>query len=505
MRSSESMERHGGRQTRGRERRRTGSTRHNRLASIDDLSIHPASFRQEIIAASKPQIEEVPSDSDRDSTVCDEPEEPIESTPLIHKDGEGNGHSPSHSRHNSGSGKDHAHNHSHQSTPVSKGPTSAPPVVPPPVEHEHEHEQPRRSTSERRRRPRTDSQLHKLHNHNKPKCKEIRASGHGHSHGDMGMNAMVLHVLGDALGNIGVILTALVIWLTDWPGRHYADPAVSLVIAAIILHSALPLTFATSKILLQATPDHIDVSDIKEDIQTLPGVISCHHVHIWQLSDTKIVASLHVQVSFPIGAAGGEKYMELARRVRRCLHAYGIHSATIQPEFCLNEDHDHGEDSALLMDGSSDMPDAGHGNNKHRRTKPRRGGAPHARSHGSSARHSHSHSLERGHTEDAVELDEGEEDVSAASAAAGVGSSGGGGVDRRRVRFPGACGRAQGNGDTCLLDQCVDDCVGMGCCSTTLSSSGTTTSNASSAETAVASASGGDHSQHSHSHAGHRH
>ncbi len=171
----------------------------------------------------------------------------------------------------------------------------------------------------------------------------------------MGMNAMILHVLGDALGNVGVIATALIIWLTDWPGKTYADPAVSLFITVIILRSAIPLTVAASKILLQATPDNIDLNEVREDIQALPGVISCHHVHIWQLSDTQIVASMHIEVSFPISEAGGEKYMDLAKMARKCLHAYGIHSATIQPEFCLDRAHDHGEDVALQIDGATEL------------------------------------------------------------------------------------------------------------------------------------------------------
>jgi len=166
---------------------------------------------------------------------------------------------------------------------------------------------------------------------------------------------MVLHVIGDALGNIGVIVSALIIWLTSWSGRFYADPAVSLFITLIILKSAIPLTTATAKILLQATPDHIDVNDIKEDIQDIPGVISCHHVHIWQLSDTQIVASMHIQVAFPISEASGEKYMELARAARRCLHSYGIHSATLQPEFCLDEGHDHFE-GQMGLDGIVGQP-----------------------------------------------------------------------------------------------------------------------------------------------------
>ncbi|CRK36596.1 hypothetical protein BN1708_007109 [Verticillium longisporum] len=307
---SESPSNRGPSNTRGRERerRRASSLRHSRLTSIDDISIYPSSFRQEIIDASRPRPKDMDGTTDEsdveDGAVQDG--ESSENTPLL-SDGNGNTTYKSTSRHRSSNG-----------------------------------------------RPRRDSSLHCEHNHNKPKDRK-KGGGHGHSHGDLGLNGLILHVIGDALGNVGVMVTALIIWLTDWPGKMYADPAVSLFITLIILKSALPLTFATSKILLQATPDHIDLQDIREDIEALPGVVSCHHVHIWQLSDTKIVASMHVQVSFPISAEGGEKYMVLAKRARKCLHAYGIHSATIQPEFLSSAENALIEDTAALaLDGAGD-------------------------------------------------------------------------------------------------------------------------------------------------------
>jgi zinc transporter 1 len=71
---------------------------------------------------------------------------------------------------------------------------------------------------------------------------EHENGGHGHSHsGSMNMRALVLHVLGDALGNVGVIATGLVIWKTSWSFKFYFDPVISLVITVIIFSSALPL------------------------------------------------------------------------------------------------------------------------------------------------------------------------------------------------------------------------------------------------------------------------
>jgi zinc transporter 1 len=172
------------------------------------------------------------------------------------------------------------------------------------------------------------------------KSRPAQSNSHGgHSHADLNMRAVFLHVLGDALGNIGVIATALFIWLTPYWWRFYFDPVVSLLIACIILASALPLCRAAARILLLAVPTGVSVDNIKADILNLPGVVSCHHVHVWQLSDTTLVASLHVRVackdsSTSDGASTGGEYMQLARQIRKTLHGHGIHSTTIQPEFC---------------------------------------------------------------------------------------------------------------------------------------------------------------------------
>ena len=67
---------------------------------------------------------------------------------------------------------------------------------------------------------------------------------------------------------------------------------------------------------------------------------------------------MHLQVSFPIDSHSGEKYMQLARRARKCLHAFGIHSATIQPEFCLDQERRHERRAAGLgLDGASSSLD----------------------------------------------------------------------------------------------------------------------------------------------------
>ena len=190
---------------------------------------------------------------------------------------------------------------------------------------------------------RSKSISHHDHNHaTKPK-----AASSGHSHDD-NLRGMFLHVLGDALGNVGVMASAIIIWKWNNPYRFYSDPAISLFITLIILKSAIPLVRDTAKPLLQATPEHVNVQDIREDIMSLPGIVSCHHVHVWALTRSKLVATMDVQLDFDFeetGEQGQRRWMELARAIKACLRGWQIYSSTVQPEWCINEQHGHGRDA----------------------------------------------------------------------------------------------------------------------------------------------------------------
>lgn len=246
-------------------------------------SMHPASFRQEIINFSKPIMNRAGTTTASEELEDDEvAEEPSEASLLVKSSKHQRIHDPSY------------------------GNRAALPKL-----------------------------SHLGHNHSKPTKIAERES-------DMGTSAMILHVIGDGLGNAGVIASALIIWLTPWSGRFYADPTVSLFIAVIILKTAIPLTSASAKILLQGTPDHLDINNIKENVQKIPGIVNCHHIHLWQLSETQPIASLHVQLDFSIEQGEvAERYMTVAKAIREFLHEYGIHSATVQPEFCLDPEQNH--------------------------------------------------------------------------------------------------------------------------------------------------------------------
>ena len=81
------------------------------------------------------------------------------------------------------------------------------------------------------------------------------------------MLGVIIHVACDALNNIGVIIAAAVIKYVPEEGTKYADPAVSLFISLMIIASAYPLIKRSGAILLQSTPDDLDVKAIRADLE----------------------------------------------------------------------------------------------------------------------------------------------------------------------------------------------------------------------------------------------
>lgn len=81
------------------------------------------------------------------------------------------------------------------------------------------------------------------------------------------MLGVLVHVIGDAINNVGVIISALVIWKGQGEARHYVDPAISVLIALMIFLTALPLVKRSGAILLQIAPGGIDVEDVRHDME----------------------------------------------------------------------------------------------------------------------------------------------------------------------------------------------------------------------------------------------
>ena len=108
------------------------------------------------------------------------------------------------------------------------------------------------------------------------------------------MQGALLHVMGDLLGSIAAIITAIIIMLAGWMA---ADPILSMLVAIIILKSAYNLVRRSGHILLEGTPDNMDMELIREKlIAYRPEIVDVHHMHAWSLTAEKPIVTMHVQV-----------------------------------------------------------------------------------------------------------------------------------------------------------------------------------------------------------------
>lgn len=105
----------------------------------------------------------------------------------------------------------------------------------------------------------------------------------------------MLHVLGDLLGSVATVVAGVVILLSGWVP---IDPLLSLLVAALVLRSAIGLLRQAGHILLEGTPAEIDPQRLSAALQeSLPGVRDVHHVHVWSLSSGHHLATMHIRVT----------------------------------------------------------------------------------------------------------------------------------------------------------------------------------------------------------------
>jgi len=110
---------------------------------------------------------------------------------------------------------------------------------------------------------------------------------------NLNIRGAFLHVVGDTLGSIGAIIAALCVKLLGWA---YADPAVALGIALLILFSAWGLLKESIDILMESTPRHIDLGAVRDAICDVPGVGGIRDLHVWTLTSGYYAMSAHVSV-----------------------------------------------------------------------------------------------------------------------------------------------------------------------------------------------------------------
>jgi len=140
---------------------------------------------------------------------------------------------------------------------------------------------------------------------------------------DMNMRSSLLHILGDAVSSVAVILGGVIVYFTE---IYYIDTILGIFIALMLLKWALKLLKKTINILLEGSP--ISVDEVKAEILAHPKISAIHDIHITQISENFLVCSLHAAVNSP------QNFNEISAEISsNLLHKFGIGHTTIEPKF----------------------------------------------------------------------------------------------------------------------------------------------------------------------------
>ena len=141
---------------------------------------------------------------------------------------------------------------------------------------------------------------------------------------NLNIKAALLHVISDILGSVAAILAGVVVYFSGWMP---IDPILSLFISLLILRSTLKLLKTTFHILMEGSPENIDVPEVETALSEVPQVQSVHDLHIWTLTTSKLLLSAHVKID----DCSNWPTIFLAIKNLLC-EKYYIERITIQPE-----------------------------------------------------------------------------------------------------------------------------------------------------------------------------
>ena len=154
---------------------------------------------------------------------------------------------------------------------------------------------------------------------------------HSHSHANLNVRSAFIHMLGDALSSVGVIVAGVGIALTSW---QLLDPLVSVLIGLFILWSSWGVMREATNILLEAAPQGLDLGDLLENMSAQPNVRQVHDLHVWTIGSNFRALSCHVLTD----NCTLEEANSTIQGLNQMLESkYDIHHATLQLEYkgCL--------------------------------------------------------------------------------------------------------------------------------------------------------------------------
>ena len=169
--------------------------------------------------------------------------------------------------------------------------------------------------------------VHIMHNHK-------HDDEHQHEHDDnddehdhkknknVNLRAALIHVIGDALQNIGILIAGIIIYF--FPSYNIMDPLCTYIFSIIVGFTTISILKDCISVLMEGVPMETDLNSIEKDLKSIDGVIDIHDLHVWCLSIGKISMSCHLSCKNP------QKTLVVAHKLLK--KKYKISHTTIQVE-----------------------------------------------------------------------------------------------------------------------------------------------------------------------------
>lgn len=144
-----------------------------------------------------------------------------------------------------------------------------------------------------------------------------------------GVNSQVvmLHLLEDALGWVAILIVALILLFKDVP---VLDPILAILITLYILYGVIKNLKRTVKLLLQATPEGLDIDSLELELQNVSLIKRVHHTHVWSLDGEYHVLTAHLVTEHPLSAS---EYKNVKQTTGEIVARYGFFHSTIEVEW----------------------------------------------------------------------------------------------------------------------------------------------------------------------------
>ncbi len=148
------------------------------------------------------------------------------------------------------------------------------------------------------------------------------------AHDNMNIRAAYLHLLTDVMTSVAVVTGGVLMY---YFGLFWIDPLISALIAVYLIWASFGLVKESSAILMQFTPEEIDLEEVIASIEVEKQIANVHHIHIWKLSDHRIHLEAHLDFKEDLSLS---KSNAIIIKLEKKLHdSFEIEHTTFQCEF----------------------------------------------------------------------------------------------------------------------------------------------------------------------------